>query len=148
MQQEQMEYRELNLTDYGAILDLWKNTEGVGLRDSDSFEGIAKYLKRNPGLSFVAVKDEKVIGTIMSGHDGKRGYIQHLAVHHDYRKMGVATKLIDLALVALSADGILKSHIHIFANNFEGKKYWSNRGWLERKDVVIYSFINCENKNA
>lgn len=78
----------------------------------------------------------------MSGHDGKRGYIQHLAVAHDQRSTGVATGLISLCLKALKAEGIIKSHIHVLSNNELAKTYWSNRGWEKCNDIEVFSYIN------
>jgi len=70
----------MELSDYDGVILLWQASDGVQLRDADSKLGIKKYLNRNPGLSFVALKDDVITGSIMSGHDGKRGYVQHLAV--------------------------------------------------------------------
>lgn len=105
-----MKYRIMDLSDYERIVSLWQESEGVKLRDADTAEGIGKYLKRNPSLSFVAEDNNKIIGTIMSGHDGKRGYIQHLAVKPNRRKSGVATELLSICVNALKAEGIIKSH--------------------------------------
>jgi len=137
----------MELSDYDGIILLWQASAGVSLREADSKSGIGKYLSRNPSLSFVAVKDGLIIGTIMSGHDGKRGYIQHLAVASDLRRSGIATELLSLCLEALKVEGIIKSHIHVLDNNQQAKAYWSNRGWSKRSDIQVFSFINggCEN---
>ena len=137
-----VQYREMEISDYDEVISLWQKAEGIKLRDADSREGIEKYLQRNPGLSFVALDDGSVIGTIMSGHDGKRGYIQHLAVSEENRRSGIGSKLLSLCINALSAQGILKSHIHVLSNNDLAKAYWSNRGWIQRKDIEVYSYIN------
>ena len=137
-----MQYRVMKISDYQKVIALWQNTEGVKLRDADSENGIEKYLLRNPKLSFVAEINGQIVGTIMSGHDGKRGYIQHLAVDHVQRNAGVATELISLCLNALKLEGIIKSHIHVLNNNELAKKYWLNRGWEKRNDIDIYSYIN------
>ena len=138
----------MRISDYGEIISLWQEAEGVKLRDADSVEGIDKYLKRNPGLSFVAENDGDIVGTIMSGHDGKRGYIQHLAVVRIYRESGIATKLLSHCLDALKSEGILKSHIHVLSNNELAKKYWHNRGWEKREDIEVYSYINGSASNT
>lgn len=81
----------------------------MGLNSTDdSREGIDKYLKRNPTSSFVAEDDGKIVGVIMSGHDGRRGYIHHTAVLPKYRNQGVAKKLVDNAMNALDKEGINK----------------------------------------
>ena len=99
--------RVMNIEDYDGIYDFWINTPGMGLNTTDdSREGIDKYLKRNPMSSFVAEDDGKIIGVIMSGHDGRRGYIHHTAVLPDYRNQGIAKKLVDNAMNAVDKEGI------------------------------------------
>jgi len=143
-----MNFRPMKESDYQKIVSLWQNAEGVRLRDADSQEGISKYLQRNPGLSFVAELNGNIVGTIMAGHDGKRGYLQHLAVALDHRKKGIATELLNRCLSALNAAGITKSHIHVLCENETAKTYWKNRGWLKRDDIEVFSFINGGDENT
>ena len=143
-----MKYREMALSDYNDILFLWQESQGIKLRDADTRESIEKYLIRNPGLSFVAEHSSNIVGTIMSGHDGKRGYIQHLVVRGDMRQAGIATTLLAKCIDALKIEGILKSHIHVLSDNDLAKKYWLNRGWKERNDIDVYSYINGGNENT
>ena len=143
-----MQFRIMELLDYESITTLWQESEGVKLRDADSIEGIEKYLLRNKGLSFVCEKGTEIVGTIMSGHDGKRGYIQHLAVKSDLRNSGIATELLDLCISALKDEGIVKSHIHVLSNNELAKSYWLGRGWKERTDIGVYSYINSNDVNT
>ena len=143
-----MNYREMELSDYKKIISLWESSEGVKVRDADTAAGIEKYLIRNQVLSFVAEDNNNIIGTIMSGHDGKRGYIQHLAVTPDQQKKGIATTLLSMAISALKKQGILKSHIHVLSNNEFAKNYWSNRGWNKRNDIDVYSYINSNSANT
>ena len=143
-----MNFRVMKQGDYQEIISLWQNAEGVKLRNADSKEGINKYLQRNPGLSFVAELNGNIIGTIMAGHDGKRGYLQHLAVTLDHRKNGVATELLNRCLSALKVEGITKSHIHVLCENETAKAYWKNRGWVKRNDIEVFSFINGGDENT
>jgi ribosomal protein S18 acetylase RimI-like enzyme len=143
-----IEYRNFALHDHATALALWQRTEGMGLTNADSYENIKTYLERNPGLSFIAERNDTMVATIMSGHDGKRGYIQHLAVEANLRGSGIGSELIRLTLDALKNEGIVKSHILVFANNIEGKQYWLNRSWHEREDLVICSYINSDDLNA
>lgn len=143
-----MNYRELSLSDYDHLISLWLSSDGVQLRDADSKEGIEKYLFRNPGLSFVAVQAGVIVGSIMAGHDGKRGYIQHLAVAKHCRRAGVASELVRLCLAALEDEGILKSHIHILAGNESAKAFWYQLGWQKREDIEVFSFINAQSDNV
>ncbi len=138
----------MKITDYEQVIDLWKEINGLKIRDADSFEGIKKYLLRNPGLSFVAKDEDNVVGTIMSGHDGKRGYIQHLAVKENKRNLGIATTLLNKCIEALKKEDIIKSHINILSDNEQAKNYWLSRGWIKRDDIEIYSFINGNDLNT
>ncbi len=143
-----MIYRNMQISDYDSVIALWRDCDGVSLRDADSLEGIEKYLQRNPSLSFVALAESRLVGTIMAGHDGKRGYVQHLAVANARRQQGVASSLVELCLDALKSQGIEKSHVHVLGANESGRQFWSGRGWFHRAEIVMYSFINGENNNA
>lgn len=143
-----MKYRTMELRDYSKAVLLWQQCEGVRLRDADSVDGIKKYLDRNPGVSFVAESENCLVGTIMAGHDGKRGYIQHLAVDESFRKMGIATQLLKLCLNALAQEGIMKSHIHVLCGNDLAKMFWQNRGWSARQDIEVFSYISGGGVNA
>ncbi|WP_386079143.1 GNAT family N-acetyltransferase [Vreelandella sp. F11] len=145
-----MHYRTMTINDYEAAIALWSESEGVRLRNADSREGIEKYLLRNPGLSFVAEgeREGELVGTIMAGHDGKRGYVQHLSVADSHRRLGIATRLVDLCLEALKHEGILKSHLMILPENEAAQQFWSNQGWAYRSDILLYSFVNGDNANT
>jgi putative acetyltransferase len=125
---------------YDCVHSLWKQTEGVGLHDDcDSKEGIRTYLERNPGMSFVATADGHVVGAVLAGHDGRRGYIHHLAVHPDYRMKGLGRRLVQSCLDAFRTLGIRKSHIFIFNDNLDGIAFWKSVGWTPRSDISIIS---------
>ena len=82
--------------------------------------------------------DGRIVGSVMAGHDGKRGYIQHLAVDARARGQGIASRLVEMCLRALLAEGVEKSHVHVLKNNLSGREYWQRRGWFERSEVVMY----------
>ncbi|MDH3386660.1 MAG: GNAT family N-acetyltransferase [Gammaproteobacteria bacterium] len=145
---EGMNYRCMQLSDHAPVKRLWQECEGISLRDADSLAGIEKYLERNPGLSFVAEQEARIVGSIMAGHDGKRGYIQHLAVAAQARNRGVARRLVALCVDALEAQGIVKSHVHVLADNATGRAFWPSLGWVRRSEIVMYSFVNGDNENA
>lgn len=129
--------RVLNIKDYDGIYDLWIHTPGMGLNATDdSREGIDKYLKRNPTSSFVAEEDGKIVGVILSGHDGRRGYIHHTAVLPNYRSKGIAKKLVDSAMNALDKEGINKVALVAFERNKIGNGFWENVGFVVRDDLV------------
>ena len=143
-----MQYRQLATSDHTALMALWKSCSGISLRDADSPSNMEKYLLRNPGLSFVAVHDDQVVGSLMAGHDGRRGYIQHLAVADTFRRQGIAGKLLELCLDALAGEGIVKSHVHVVQGNHGGIEFWSRHGWIHRSEIEMYSFINGDNPDV
>ena len=130
-----MEYRTMTMDDYEQVYKLWVIcNNGINDKD-DSYEGIEKYLKRNPGMSFVATCDNTVVGVILSGHDGRRGYIQHMSVSPDYRRHGIGRKLVDLALEALEAEDIKKVALVAFSRNELGNAFWEAQGFTLRTDL-------------
>ena len=124
---------------YDDVLALWQQCEGVGLSDADSRESIQAYLDRNPGMSLVATADGKVVGTTLAGHDGRRGYIHHLAVHPSCRRQGTGRKLVDRCLAALGDAGIQKCYIFFFLENADGIAFWKSAGWTPRSDLGVES---------
>ena len=125
----------MKLADYDEVFLLWQNTEGVGLNESDSRPAVASYLKRNPGMSFVAREGKAVVGAVLCGHDGRRGCLYHLAIAPSHRRNGLGTKLITRCLAELKKAGILKCNIFVYANNASGKRFWRRNGWKNREDL-------------
>lgn len=140
--------RELRISDYDAIRSLLGTTPGLSLRSADSRESTERYLARNPGLSFVAVAGDRVVACVMCGHDGRRGYLQHLAVEPGMRRQGIGTALVARSLDALKAKGIVKTHIDVLADNLDARQYWTKQGWQRRNDIIRYSFNTSNDKNA
>lgn len=132
--------REMTIEDYAQVIQLWSNTEGIGLSDADTQENIKKFLERNDGLSFIAQKDNKqIVGTILCGHDGKRGYLHHVAVNLGYRKKGIASRLVENCLAKLKEEGISKCHLFVFTTNQQGMEFWRHIGFHKRSDISIFS---------
>ncbi|MBQ4436475.1 MAG: GNAT family N-acetyltransferase [Clostridia bacterium] len=135
-----MEYaiRLVTIEDYDAIFELWNSTEqsrrALNPVD-DSREGISKYLKRNPDTCFAAIADEKIVGVILTGHDGRRGIIHHLCVHPDYRRMGIAGRLVANAEEALHKEGIQKIFGLVFKDNDPANSFWESQGYALRTNL-------------
>jgi ribosomal protein S18 acetylase RimI-like enzyme len=129
--------RAMTMDDYDAVYQLWRNTPGMGLNTTDdSREGIAAYLKRNPSTCFVAVEGDRVVGVILSGHDGRRGFIHHTAVSGERQKNGIGSALVEHAMQALEREGIHKVALVVFSHNEKGNAFWEKRGFTRRDDLV------------
>ena len=124
---------------YDRVIAVWQQCEGVGLSDADSRASIQAYLIRNPGMSFVAIADGVVVGAVLCGHDGRRGYIHHLAVHPQSRRCSLGRRLVEQCLGALQCAGIQKCHIFIFNQNESGIAFWKSVGWTPRSDIGVIS---------
>jgi ribosomal protein S18 acetylase RimI-like enzyme len=139
---------EMTMADYDAFMELMKRIPEMQPREADSREAIARYLARNAGLSFAAWKGDTLVGCALCGHDGRRGYLQHVMVDPLHRGQGVAHRLVTRCLDGLEAIGILKTHIDVFVTNDLANSYWPRRGWQRRHDVHRYSFNRSADPNA
>lgn len=127
----------MNISDYEKVYAIWISCKGMGLNNiDDSREGIERFLLRNPETCFVAEADETVVGVIMSGHDGRRGYIYHTAVLPEYRNRGIAAKLVENAMSAMKNAGINKVALVVFDRNEGGNAFWEKMGFAVREDLV------------
>ncbi len=135
-----MEYtiKKVTIADYDAIYELWASTEqsrrALNPVD-DSREGIGRYLKRNPDTCFAAVEEDRIIGVILTGHDGRRAIIHHLCVHSDYRRLGIAAHLVSLAEEALKKEGIQKVFGLVFRDNETANAFWEQQGYSLRTNL-------------
>lgn len=127
------------LADHGEALALWQATPGVGLSEADGREAIGRFLQRNPGTSFVARADGRLVATLLCGHDGRRGLLHHLVVHPASRRRGLGAQLVRHALQALAGQGIGKCHLMVFRDNAEGRAFWAGIGADERVTLSLYS---------
>lgn len=139
MSTQNVRIEQFTLDAYDEVLALWRRCEGIGLSDADTRESIGGYLARNPGMSFVAKAEGRVIGAVLAGHDGRRGFIHHLAVLPEFRGRGLGRKLTDSALDALRHAGIRKCHLFVMASNADGTAFWEATGWERRRDIVVMS---------
>jgi putative acetyltransferase len=130
-------FASMAASDLAVVLDLWGRIDGVGLNESDTPERLRTFLDRNPDLSQVARDGSRLIGAVLCGHDGRRGYLHHLAVVPAFRGRGVGRKLVANCLVSLAALGILKCNIFLYVDNELGQRFWDRSGWSARRDLKI-----------
>ncbi len=132
-----MKIRNMAIEDYAAVYALWNTCTGMGLNNvDDSEEGICRFLERNPKTCFVAEEQNTVIGAIMTGNDGRRGYIYHTAVSPEYQKKGIGSALVEAAMAALEQQGITKVALVVFDRNIAGNSFWEKQGFTKRTDIV------------
>jgi len=127
--------RVMTADDYDSVAKLWTSSSGIGVNPDDSKENISKYLQRNPKTSFVAVENSEIVGAILAGHDGYRGFIHHTAVSVSHRGIGIGTKLVNTAVDAIRNEGINKIVLVAFKTNTLGNSFWERRGFSIREDL-------------
>lgn len=132
----------MTIADYDEIYAMWQITTKRALSKADDKIQIERYLKRNPDMSQVAVIDGKIVGTVLAGHDGRRGFIHHMAVMPDYRRQHIGHRLAEKAIEKIEAEGIDKTHIFCYQNNETGQGFWSDFGFKKRDDVFVFSYEN------
>jgi N-acetylglutamate synthase len=138
MNKPKIKIRIMKPGDHGQVVKLWEKSEGVNVTPSDDKVGVTKYLRRNPGLSFVAVNDKnKIIGAVISGHDGRRAYINHLAVDYKYRGFGIGKALSERCLEKYKKLGMLKCTLFVFHDNVNARNFWQKTGWYIRTDLTM-----------
>lgn len=135
--EKRMNIRLMRSSDYSAVYALWLSCSGMGLNSADdSEEGIARFLDRNPTTCFVAEEDTELVGVIMAGHDGRRGFIYHTAVSPRYRRQGIGETLVNAAMDALKECGISKAALVAFERNEAGNAFWEQMGFERRQDLI------------
>jgi len=125
---------EMTMEHYDQAYRLWRECEGLCLDDDDERHRIELYLYRNPGLSFVAISEGQLVGTVLCSHDGRRGFLRHLAVKKDHRGKGIARELVKVALTALERTGVRKCNLYVEDYNPSGLRFWEHLGWYRLKD--------------
>lgn len=134
--------REMKIEDYEGVYALWMTIKGFGIRSvDDSFEGVERFLLRNPGLSTVAEENGKIVGCILCGHDGRRGCLYHVCVAEDYRMRGIGKAMVVRCMEGLKKEKINKVSLIAFTKNDVGNAFWREIGWLKREDLNYYDFV-------
>ena len=136
-----MMIRTMTIEDYDGVYALWMTISGFAIRSIDeSREGVERFLRRNPTTSVVAVEDGKIVGSILCGHDGRRGCLYHVCVHRNYRMQGIGKAMVVYAMNALKEEQISKVSLIAFTKNDIGNAFWNRIGWTRRLDLNYYDF--------
>lgn len=140
--------KSMTIDDYENLFSMWQRTPNMGLRSlDDSREGIYRFLKRNPGTSFAAYEDHQLVGAILCGHDGRRGYIYHTVVLPEYRGKGIGSSLVEKAVDALKKEGITRVCLNVTETNEQGKTFWIHKGWEKKEFLGFYSKSITDREN-
>jgi putative acetyltransferase len=132
MPEADVRIRAFAAADYRAARALWETTEGLGLNESDTEEAVTRFLARNPGQSAIAIApDGAVAGAVLCGHDGRRGYLHHLAVAKPHRGRGLGRRLVAWCFERLAAEGIPRCNVFVYDENGAGRAFWQHEGWRE-----------------
>ena len=134
--------REMTIDDYDEVYEMWQITTKRALSKADERDQMERYLKHNAGMSQVAVVDGKIVGTVLAGHDGRRGFIHHMAVLPEFRRKKIGHALAQTAIQKIREQSIDKTHIFCYQNNETGQSFWRDFGVEKREDVFVYSFSN------
>lgn len=143
----EVKIRTMLPSDYDGVYSLWMTIKGFAIRSiDDSKLGVEKFLKRNPTTSVVAEVDGKIVGSILCGHDGRRGCLYHVCVREDYRMHGIGKSMVVFCMKELQKEGISKVSLIAFTKNDIGNAFWKKIGWTKREDLNYYDFtLNTEN---
>ncbi|MCR5685956.1 MAG: GNAT family N-acetyltransferase [Lachnospiraceae bacterium] len=138
----------MKIEDYEEVRKLWLTIRGFAIRSiDDSYEGVKRFLERNPRTSVVAVYKGRIIGAILCGHDGRRGCLYHVCVHEDFRRRGIGRAMVVSCINALEEEHISNVSLIAFTNNDIGNAFWNTIGWRRRQDLNNYDLVlNRENR--
>ncbi|WP_068829196.1 GNAT family N-acetyltransferase [Pseudomonas sp. BMS12] len=135
-----MSIRPVLPTDHAALLKLWQRTPGICIRPEDAYAPFCRYLSRNPGLSLLVEDQGQLAACLLAGHDGRRGYLQHLVVDAPWRGRGLARQLLDQVLARLAEQGVNKAHVFVLREGPDALAFWQGQpGWAEREDIQVFS---------
>lgn len=139
----EIEYRVMQNSDIQAVLLFWQKIDGVHLHSNgeETYDAICRYLQRNPDLSFVAVCESAIVGAVMCGHDGRRGYLNHLGVSPEYRGRGIAKELLYRVENELRKNRIRKEALFVLCNNASAQAFYEHIGWKEETIVKVYAKV-------
>lgn len=126
--------------DLEAIIALWQASPGIVLRSDDEPDRIVRFLTEARGRCWLAEAGDEVVGAVLVGQDGRRGYFYHLAVASQWQRIGIGWALVDAALEDLASLGITRSHVLVLADNATARAFWERLGWTERRELALYSY--------
>jgi ribosomal protein S18 acetylase RimI-like enzyme len=116
-------------TDRLQVVSLWHTVFGYETAHNEPSLAITKKVNANDGLFFVAEENGTLIGTAMAGYDGHRGWLYAIAVHPEFRRSGLGTRLVRHAEQALVSLGCMKVNLQLLASNEATASFYRSLGY-------------------
>ncbi|MFO7626828.1 MAG: GNAT family N-acetyltransferase [Candidatus Fermentibacteraceae bacterium] len=135
-----MRIRAMSSRDHGELIRLWSSFPGNAITGADSRDEFDAFLTKNGSFCFTACEQDAVVGSVMAGSDGRRGYVYHLAVKTDHQRKGLGGALMRRVEDALSKAGLEKIHLFIFSDN-PAVAFYEKSGWHVRNDITVMSRV-------
>lgn len=119
------------------VISLWEVVFGYEADHNAPLLVIDKKVEFGDGLFFVALDDQAVIGTVMAGYDGHRGWIYSIAVSPKYQKQHVGSTLLAFAECKLSEKGCMKINLQIMEGNEVVENFYLANGYHTEKRISM-----------
>lgn len=132
-------FQAIHAGHYSQLMQLWTRAGQLAIRETDTPEALEKFLARNPNCSFAASSNNQLIGAVLAGHDGWRGYLYHMAVSPEYRGRRIGRQLVERAVEAIRKKGIPKIHCMVLRENISAQKFWISCGFEMRLELIDFS---------
>lgn len=129
---------------YDDLIELWR-IAGISVSSSDNKEELARMSRQNPDLFLIGKASDAIIGVVMGGFDGRRGYVHHLAVDPNYQKRGYGKLLMDELIKRFRQKGVHKVHLFIEKRNKKVVDFYKNLGWQVRENLIMMSYVPDKN---
>ncbi len=131
--------REITPEDYESLVAFWTKIDGIELDNTETREQFVFFLANNLGMSFLMIKNDEIIGACLASHNGRRGFLNHLAVAPNHRRKGLAATLINTCIQKLQSEGIQKTYVVLLKDNIEGQSFWKHIGWSQHEEYLMMS---------
>lgn len=125
--------------DYPKLIQLWKSAGCIEVRQTETPAMLVNFLKRNSGCNYAAYAENQLVGAVLAGHDGWRGYLYHMAIHPDYRQQGLGTKIVNAAVEAIQRSGITHIHCLVKRDNIIAQQFWEKCGFDARDELLDFT---------
>jgi len=131
---------DMSVNDLEESITLWSSIAELNFSAPfDTVERLTRFLQKNEKLSSVAKHENKIVGALLCGNDGRRGFFYHIGVDPNYRKQKIATRMVKYSFEKLRNDNI--DTCFLFTNDFnlEAQAFWKSVGFGHAPHVMYQS---------